>query len=100
MAQERNLTINLTDDITLQEVVANQPVTDFLKQINDNFEYIVSAINILQEEISNLKNNKQDKIIISTNSPLGSDGNNGDIWIVYEEESEVEEEDTPTEEDV
>ena len=99
MAQERNLKINLTN-ITLEEVVANQKVTEFLKQINNNFENIVSAINTLQEEISNLKNNKQDKITISTNSPLGSDGNDGDIWIVYEEESELKEEDTPTEEDV
>ena len=99
MAQESDLTINLTDE-TLEEVVANQKVTTFLGQINNNFKKIVSAINTLQGEVSNLQNNKQDKITISTNSPLGSDGNNGDIWIVYEEESEVEEEDMPTEEDV
>lgn len=90
MAQESDLTINLTDE-TLEEVVANQKVTTFLGQINNNFKKIVSAINTLQGEISNLKNNKQDKITISTNSPLGSDGNNGDIWIVYEEESKPEE---------
>ena len=99
MAQERNLKINLTNT-TLEEVIANQQVTAFLKQINDNFENIVSAINALQGEVSNLQNNKQDKITISNASPSESDGNNGDIWIVYEEESELKEEDTPTEEDV
>lgn len=90
MAQESDLTINLTDE-TLEEVVANQKVTTFLGQINNNFKKIVSAINTLQREVSNLQNNKQDKITISNESPSESDGNNGDIWIVYEEESKPEE---------
>lgn len=57
----------------LIEIEAGQTVSNFLKDLNDNFENVQVKIK-----------NAPKSITISDAEPVDGEGNPGDIWIVYE----------------
>ena len=63
---------NLENGLT--RIEAGKTVKNFLNDINDNFSKVQPKIE-----------NAPDKIHISTDIPADNLGQNGDIWIVYEE---------------
>lgn len=81
ISYDLNFEAQLENTESLEEIMANQPVTDFLQQINSNFEKIVKQINYIYDELQT----KQKMITVSTDSPSSEDGNDGDIWITYED---------------
>ena len=67
MADKMKLANNLI------QIQAGQSVSDFLADINDNFEKIP------------IITNAPHTIHVSTQAPSNEQGDNGDIWIVYEQ---------------
>ena len=66
------------EENTLKTIQAGKSVSDFLADINYNFETI-------DENCKTMNSQKQKTITISKNAPISTDGVDGDIWIVYEE---------------